>query len=105
MVVQGTHFGPPLWNTLFADVSGPAASNGAKPAKFADGSNTYKSFPADTALEEVLSDLKRGQQAVHQWGSENRVSFGPEKEVFAVVHPRFARGPDLNSWVPFLTQS
>ena len=51
--------------------------------------------PADTALEEVLSDLKRGQQAVHQWGAENRVSFDPGKEVFAVVHPRFAHGPDF----------
>ena len=36
MVFQSTHFGPPLWNTFFADVSGPAASNGAKPVKFAD---------------------------------------------------------------------
>jgi len=80
MVFQGTHFGPLLWNIFFADVSGPAASNGAKPTKFADDLNTYKSYPADTALEEVLSDLKRGQQAVHQWGAENRVSFGPGKE-------------------------
>ena len=47
-----------------------------------------------TALEEVLSDLKRGQQAVHQWGAENRVSFDPGKEVFAVVHPRVAHGPN-----------
>ena len=82
-----------MWNIFFADVSGPAASNGAQPAKFADGLNTYKSYPADTALEEVLSDLKRGQQAVHQWGAENRVSFDPGKEVFAVVHPRFAPRP------------
>ena len=66
MVFQGTHFGPPLWNIFFADVSGPAVSNGAKPVKFADDLNTYKSYPADTALE-VLSGLKRGQQAVHQW--------------------------------------
>ena len=53
MVLQGIHFGPPLWNVFFADVSGPAASNGAKPAKFAD-LNTYKSYPADPALEEVF---------------------------------------------------
>ena len=84
-----------MWNVFFADVSGPAASNGAKPTKFADDLNTYKSYPADTALEEVLSDLNRGQQAVHQWGAENRVSFDPGKEVFAVVHPRFAHGPDF----------
>ena len=45
-----------------------------------------------SALEEVLSDLKRGQQAVHQWGAKNRVSFGPGREVFAVVHHRFAHG-------------
>ena len=93
MVFQGTHFGPPFWNTFFADVSGPAASNGAKPAQFADDLNTYNSYPADTALEEALSDLKRSQQAIHQWGAENRVSFGPGKEVFTVVHPRFAHGP------------
>ena len=43
MVFQGTHFGPPLWNIFFADVSGPTASNGAKPAKFADGLNTCES--------------------------------------------------------------
>ena len=95
MVFQGTHFGPPLWNIFFADVSGPAASSGAKPAKFADDSHTYKFYPADMALEEVFSDLKRGQQAVHQWGAGNRVSFDPGKEVFAVVHPRFAHGPDF----------
>ena len=90
---QGRHFGPPLWNIFFPDVSGPAASNGAKPSNIADDVDTYKSYPADTALEEVLSDLKWGQQAVHQWGAENRVSFDPGKEVFAVVHPRFAHGP------------
>ena len=95
MVFQDTHFGPPLWNIFLADVSGPATSNGAKPAKSADDLNTYKSYPADTAPEEVLSDLKRGQQAVHQWGAENRVSFDPGKEMFAVVHPRFAHGPNL----------
>ena len=95
MVFQSTPFGPPLWNIFFADVSGLAASNGAKPAKVADDLNTCKSHPADTALQEVLSDLKRGQQAVHQWGAENRVSFGPGKEVFAVVHPRFALGSDF----------
>ena len=74
MVSQGTHFGPPLWNIFFANVSGPAASNGAKPLKFADDLNTYKSYPADMALEEVLSDLRRSQQAVHQWGADNRGS-------------------------------
>ena len=68
MVFQGTVFGPPLWNAFFADVSGPAASNGAKQSKFADDLNAYKSYPADAPLEEVLSDLKRGQQAVNQRG-------------------------------------
>ena len=60
MVPQCTHFGPTFWNIFFADVSGPAASNGAKPTKFADDLNTYMFYPADTAIEEVLSDLKRG---------------------------------------------
>ena len=27
IVFQGTHFGPPLWNIFFADVSGPAGSS------------------------------------------------------------------------------
>ena len=103
--IEYMYFGPPLWNTFFADVSGPAASNGAKPAKSADGLNTYKSYPADTALKEVLSDLKRDQQAVHQWGAQNLFVFDPGTEVFAVVHPRSAHGPDLNCWVQFLTQS
>ena len=47
------------------------------------------------ALEGVLSDLRRSQQAVHQWGAENRVSIDPGKEVSAIVHPRFAHGPDF----------
>ena len=44
MMFQGTHFRPPLWNIFFADVSGPASSNGAKPLKFADDLGSFKSY-------------------------------------------------------------
>ena len=64
-------------------------------SQIADDLNTCKFHPADTALEDVFGDLKRGQQAVHQRGAENRVSFDPGTEVFAVVHPRFAHGPNF----------
>ena len=44
MVLQGTVFGPSLWNIFFADVRAPAERNGAKERKFADDSRISKEF-------------------------------------------------------------
>ena len=104
MAFQGTHFGPPLWNIYFADVSGPAASNGAKPAKFADGLNTYKFYPSDTALEVVLSDLSGANKPF--------INGAPKIGFHSILGRRCLpsstivslTGRILNCWVPFLTQ-
>ena len=94
-VFQGTVLGPSLWNTFFKDVRTAAESTGGRESKFADDLSVTKEYNKSTKNEEVLADLQRCQQNVHQWGEANRVEFDPTKEEFAVVHHREGEGPDF----------
>ncbi len=57
-----------------------AFSTGATEAIFADDLNMFKTYAADTSIDEILSDLARCQSAVHSWGHAIQVVFDPCKE-------------------------
>ena len=85
MVFQGTVLGPSLWNVYFADVHVPAEKNGARERRFADDLSASKAFSRTVSNEDVISDLQKTQSDIHVWGANNRVTFDPQKEEFAVL--------------------
>ena len=78
-VFQGTVLGPPLWNSFFADVAGPAASSGGRDAIFADDLNVFQEFDRLCPLPHCRSVLESCRSNVHKWGRTNRVSFDASK--------------------------
>ena len=91
-VYPGTVLGPPLWNVHFADVSGPATSEGFRETKFADDLSCDKVFDKRVSDGDILADLERCQSNVHQWGVDNRVCFDPAKEEMKILHTQRAHG-------------
>ena len=91
-VFQGTVLGPCLWNTFFADISGPATSTGGSEAMFADDLNVFQKFDRFTSTDEVTEKLGRCREKVHAWGKANRVSFDASKEFIVIIHPRLSFG-------------
>ena len=69
IVFQGTVLGPSLWNIFFADVHAPAERNGATERRFADDLSISKMLHRSRANDEILSDLRRAQADIHEWGS------------------------------------
>jgi hypothetical protein len=91
-VFQGTVLGPSLWNTFFADVSGPASSTGGEEAAFADDLNVFQKFDRYEPTERITGKLEKCRDAVHKWGRVNRVTFDARKEHMVVIHPLYAEG-------------
>ena len=87
MVFQDTVLRPSLWNICFADVHAPAERNGAKEHRFADDLSISKMFHRSKANGEILCDLRQSQADIHKCGKQNRVSFDPLKELFAILAP------------------
>ena len=94
-VFQGTVLGPPLWNTFFSDVSGPASSFGCTESRFADDLSCFRRHAATVPNEAILFELRQCQAACHDWGRRNQVSFDSDKEEFAVLHKVANCGPDF----------
>ena len=89
-VFQGTVLGPSLWNTFFADISGPASSTGGEEAAFADDLNVFQKFDRYEPTERISGKLEKCRDAVHKWGRVNRVTFDARKEHMVVIHPVYA---------------
>ena len=101
-VFQGTVFGPPLWNTFFADESEVTATTGTYESKFADDLNHFRVFPCSVDNDAIIAEMTTWQAAVHQWGSANRVEFDASKERFVILHKRHGQGDDfrlVGSWI------
>ena len=62
---------------------------------FADDLNCYKDYEATAAQEEVDSELKQCQAAVHKWGKANQVEFDSTKESLHVLHRTQPEGEDF----------
>ena len=102
MVYQGTVLGPILWNIFFSDIHEVAESTGCTENRFADDLSTYKCYPASTPNVDIISDLHRCRDVVHNWGVENRVSFDPAKEEFAVIHRTSGEGETFRLLGPWI---
>ena len=61
-VYQGTVFGPPLWNSFFADVAIPASSTGGDEGMFADDLNVFQQFDQRVPLDEIKATLVKCQK-------------------------------------------
>ena len=80
MVFQGTVWGPPLWNSFYADARRPIQKAGFQESVFADDLNAWKKFAAGTSHERMLADMKICQGELHKWGAANSVTFDTDKE-------------------------
>jgi hypothetical protein len=85
MVFQGTVWGPPLWNSFYADSKRPIQKCSFQEIIFADDLNAWKKFVAGSSHEVMLADMKQCQKELHQWGSANQVSFDRDKEGMFVL--------------------
>ena len=95
MVYQGTVWGPPLWNSYFADARFVAEAEGFDDTFFADDLNLFRAFPASTSNNTVKEALQDCQKALHKWGEKNQVAFDASKESKHVLH---RRKPDGDSF-------
>ena len=77
-VFQGTRWGPPLWNTFFADVATAAGDVQMVEEIFADDLTLHRTYPPATTNDAIKGDLRQAQSRVHQWC--NQVLFDPVKE-------------------------
>ena len=85
MTYQGTVWGPPLWNLFFADAPLAVRKCGFQEIIYADDLNAFRCFLNSVSNEFVLSQLRRCQFELHEWGAANSVTFDAEKESFHVI--------------------
>ena len=85
MVYQGTVLGPPLWNVFYEDAAIAIRVHGFCEIVFADDLNAYKAFELTAANSEIVSDLKKRQHEVHNWGKANQISFDATKESMHIL--------------------
>ena len=84
-VYQGTVWGPPLWNTYFADAACPVNSLGFLETIFADDLNAYKEFGPMVSDRIILEALQECQVVLHKWGSSQQILFDSGKESFHIL--------------------
>ena len=96
MVFQGTVWGPPLWNSFYADSRHPIQKHDFQEIIFADDLNAWKKFEAGTAHDTMLAAMQDCQHELHQWGSANQVSFDADKEGKYVLSRRHPHGDNFN---------
>ena len=80
MVFQGTVWGPPLWNSFYAESSRPIRKCDFQEIIFADDLNAWKKFTAGSSHADMLAGMKTCQGELHRWGSANQVSFDRDEE-------------------------
>ena len=95
MVYQGPVWGPPLWNSYFADARLEAEAEGFEDTFFADDLNLFRAFPSSTNNTTVKEVLRDCQTALHKWGEKNQVSFDASKECQHILHRRKPEGDNF----------
>ena len=90
-VFQGTVWGPPLWNTSFADESDVTSAPDTYESKFADDLNHFREFLCSMDNAAIIDGLKTCQAAVHQWGSTNQVEFDASKKKSVILQTSWPR--------------
>ena len=76
----GTVLGPPLWNSVFADVDAAILAHDFRPTEFADHLLAEKQFDLHAPREQVHAQMSACQGSVHAWGVRNSVLFDAGKE-------------------------
>ena len=84
-VYQGTVWGPPLWNTYFADAAAPLNGQGFSETMFADDLNAYREFGPTVPNHVVLGELRECQAQLHSWGATQQILFDGSKESFHIL--------------------
>ena len=103
MVYQGTVLGTSLCHVFFSDVLSAVCSiDGFADAKFADDLGASNVFPAATCNDDILSEHKACQLAVHSWGARNRVEFDQSKEEFCVLDSQGGHGAPFRLLGPII---
>ena len=72
-VYQGTVWGPPFWNVLFADARRPINVQGFIESVFADDCICRRRFDGNVDDATILDELRHCQAAVHERGRGNQV--------------------------------
>ena len=88
MVLQGTVWGPPLWNIFYADARHAIQAAGFEEVVYADDPNAYvprRSEPCTVPLDAALTQAAECQSSLHRWGQANQVVFDPAKESFHIL--------------------
>ena len=85
MTYQGIVWGPPLWNLFFADAPLAVRKCGFQEIIYADDLNAFRLFLNSISNDFVLSQLRRCQFELHEWGAANSVTFDAEKKSFHVL--------------------
>ena len=96
MVFQGTVWGPPLWNSFYADSRRPIQKAGFQEIVFADDLNAWKKYESGTSHEQMLADMKTCQGELHMWGSANSVTFDKSKEGMFVLSRKKPHGESFD---------
>ena len=66
MIYQGTVFGPPIWNALYADAAIAVNLYGVLEIMFADDLNCFKNFGLSLDNIALVQDMTRCQQELHK---------------------------------------
>ena len=85
MTYQGTVWGPPLWNLYFADSPLAVRKCGFQEVIYADDLNAFREFLNNVSNDFVMSQLRRCQFELHEWGAANCVTFDSAKESFHII--------------------
>jgi hypothetical protein len=85
MTFQGTVWGPALWNLFFSNAPLAVRRCGFKEVIFADDLNAFREFANNISNDFILTQLKRCQFELHEWGAANSITFDEKKESFHVV--------------------
>ena len=70
----------------------PAASTSGQEAVFADDLNVFKLFDRLASEDAMLQKLSVCRERVHSRGRTNRVTFDPDYEYKAILHPSGSHG-------------
>ena len=85
MVLQGTVWGPPLWNAFFGDSPRVLHGLGFIVVIYADNYNSFKGHPGCTHNHLVREDFRKFQCELHKWGRANQVQFDVGKESLSIL--------------------
>ena len=94
MVFQGTVWGPPLWNSFYADSRRPIRMSEFSEIIFADDLNAWRKYDAATTHQTMIKAMTGCQEELHKWGQANQVSFDKDKEGMFILNRKNPHGLD-----------